>query len=59
GAPPPGWTIESGPVSIFTHTSGARLVVPSDGPWLTSPLDRWILACPGGLFELRAPTRQE
>ena len=58
-APPPGWTIEPGPVSIFTHTSGARIVVPSDGPWLTSPLDRRILACRGGLFELRSPTRQE
>jgi hypothetical protein len=54
---PAGWTIESGPVSIFTHQSGARIVVPSEGPWLASPLDPRILACPGGLFELREGPR--
>jgi hypothetical protein len=50
---PPGWTIEDGPISIFTHTSGARILVPSAGPWVASPVDCRLLACSDCLFELR------
>jgi WD40 repeat protein len=49
---PPGWTLESD--SVFVHSSGARASVPLRGPWRRHPTNPRILACPGGLYELRA-----
>lgn len=53
----PGWTIANGPVSVLTHASGARFVMPSEGPWVVNPIDHRLVACPGTLFELRARPR--
>jgi hypothetical protein len=53
---PHGWTVESGPVSWFCRADSplrTKIVVPSAGPWLANPRHPRILACPGGLFELR------
>lgn len=50
---PPGWTIEAGPITSFVRSDGKRLAVPCDGPWSANPRTPNLLACPGGLFELR------
>lgn len=50
----PGWQIETGPFSTFRHESGTTLIVAAQGPWLANPAHPRLLACPGGLFELRA-----
>ncbi len=55
GSLPSGWEVQPGTFSTFVHDSGARVIVPCRGPWLTNPSQRSIVACPGGVFELRAP----
>lgn len=51
--PIPGWTAESGPVTVFVDDRGRRIALPLDGPWRVNPRNERIIACPGGLFELR------
>jgi hypothetical protein len=50
---PPGWTIEAGPITSFVRSDGKRVAVPLGGPWSANPSTPNLLACPGGLFELR------
>jgi hypothetical protein len=50
---PPGWRVASGPFSHFHHAGGAEMVVAAQGPWVVNPVHPRLLACPGGLFELR------
>lgn len=50
---PPGWSLEAGPISSFVRADGCRLSVACGGPWAANPITPNILACPGGLFELR------
>ncbi len=51
---PPGWSVVDGALSRFEHVDGARITVPLAGPWVANPVAPTIVACPGGVFELRA-----
>jgi WD40 repeat protein len=50
---PPTWSIEAGPISTFVRADGRRVSVACNGPWAVNPIAPNIVACPGGLFELR------
>ena len=50
---PPGWSIEAGSITRFVHADGRRVSVACHGPWVVNPIAPNILACPGGMFELR------
>ncbi|MDC0723477.1 hypothetical protein [Nannocystis bainbridge] len=52
---PAEWTVETSPVTVFTHVrSGARLALPVGGGWQANPADPHVLVGPGMLVELRA-----